>query len=404
MLYKRDIVEHILAYKNDDNIIVLIGARQVGKTSILLFLKDLFEKANESVYYMDLENLHLLSILNKGPHEFINHLKEEGYNTDEDIRVLLDEIQYLDNPTNFLKFLFDHYKNIHLIVSGSSSFEIRKKFKDSLVGRILIFGIYPLSFSEFLKFKGLSTDFALTEKKILEFKNLFIEYVRFGGYPKIVLTADRVKKERYLEQIIDTYIRKDSRDIGNIRHIDKFNKLLEVLSQQSGNLLNIEELSNTSGLSKPTIENYLFLMENTFVIKLLLPYHKNIRSELYKNPKIYFYDTGLMQILWLKTIPLTVLGNVFETTIFSEFIKLYPRKQIFYWRTKDKKEIDFIIMDKNTPIPMEVKYNFGSVKMAAINYFKTKYKVNNFKIIGLEGKKENDFFLFPWQIKDVVNF
>lgn len=404
MLYKRDIVKHILAYKNDDNIIVLIGARQVGKTSILLFLKDLFKKANESVYYMDLENLQLLSILNKGPHEFINHLKEEGYNTDEDIRVLLDEIQYLDNPTNFLKFLFDHYKNIHLIVSGSSSFEIRKKFKDSLVGRILIFGIYPLSFSEFLKFKGLSTDFALTEKKILEFKNLFIEYIRFGGYPKIVLIDDRVKKERYLEQIIDSYIRKDIRDIGNIRHIDKFNKLLEVLSQQSGNLLNIEELSNTSGLSKPTIENYLFLMENTFVIKLLRPYHKNIRSELYKNPKIYFYDTGLMQILWLKTIPPTVLGNVFETTIFSEFIKLYPRKQIFYWRTKDKKEIDFIIMDKNTPIPIEVKYNFGSVKMTTINYFKTKYKVNNFKIIGLEGKKEHDFFLFPWEIKDITNF
>ncbi len=400
MIYKRRIIDEILEYIEDRNIIVLIGARQVGKTSIMLYLKELLAKQNKKIYYIDLEDYRYVQIIDEGCNVFINHLKEEGFDINKELWVFIDEIQYLKNPSNFLKFIFDHYKNIHLIVSGSSTFEIRKKFKDSLVGRTLVFEIFPLSFAEFLNFKNkkLPEIKKLTAIKRDELKKLFMEYVRFGGYPKVVLADKANKKEKYLQQIVNTYIRKDIRDIGNIRNIDKFNKLLEALSQQSGNLLNMEELANTSKISKQTVENYLFILENTFIIKLVRPYYNNIRSELYKKPKIFFFDTGLMQMLWLKLIPPTVIGNVFETAIYGELVKKFNRENIFYWRTKDKKEIDFIIRSREDIIPIEAKLNFNNFKKTAINYFLKKYKLNNHKVVGIEGDKKSEYFIYPWEL------
>ncbi len=404
MIYKRDVIDEILNYINERNIIVLLGARQVGKTSILLYLKDFLVKRGETVYYIDLEDRRYVDIIDEGHTEFIKHLKEEGYNIQKKLWVFIDEIQYLSNPSNFLKLIYDHYKNINLLVSGSSTFEIRKKFKDSLVGRTLIFEVFPLSFFEFLRFKGekIPTGTKITEKRKNELKKLFIEYVRYGGYPRIVLTEEGRKKEKYLSQIINSYILKDIRDIGNIRDIGKFNKLLEVLAGQSGNLLNIEELSNTARISKQTVESYLFLMENTFILKLVRPYYGNLRSELFKRPKVYFYDSGIMQLLWLKIVPPTIIGNVFETAVFSELVKIFKKEDIFFWRTKDKKEIDFIIKHKNKIIPIEVKYNFSNFSKTSINYFLRKYSLKEYRVIGLEGDKK-DNFIYPWEIRDTFS-
>jgi len=402
MIYKRKIIEDILKFIDLEEIIVLHGARQVGKTHILLWLQAYLEDQKKDVYYIDLEDSRYKRILDTGVDEFIGHLREEGHAPDNDKKtfVFIDEIQYLDNPSEFLKLMADHHKNIKLIVSGSSSFAIKSKFKDSLVGRTINFEITNLSFEEYLLFRGIyfNPELKTTSKKIEELKSLFKEFVLFGAYPKVVLTDEVELKEKRLQQIIDTYLRKDIKELANIDNVDSFNKLLEILAAQSGQLVNFKELANTCKLSIPTVEKYLFILEQTYVIKLVRPYNNNIRSELSKTPKIFFYDSGLMQMLWLKSLQKEIIGNVFETSIFSELVKKYGQDNIYYWRTKDKKEIDFIVKDKNKILPVEVKMNFHRTKLVALNYFIENYQLDKYFVVGLEGYENNLGYIYPWNI------
>lgn len=401
-LYLREILSEIIKYLGTDNIIVLHGARQVGKTHMLYWLREYLQKNKKTVYYIDLEDSRLVKILDLGVDEFLKHLREEGLDVEKGkkLYIFIDEIQYLKNPSSFLKLVADHHKNIQLVVSGSSSFAIKSKFKDSLVGRTVDFEIYPLSFSEFLSFKGifLPVNRNITDKKRGELKVLYGEYVLNGGYPKIVLENDLEQKEKYLQQIIDTYAKKDIRDLAEIKDVEKFNKLLETLASQSGNILNVTELSNTCKLAKQTVEKYLFIMENTYILKLVRPFSGNIRSELFKAPKIFFYDSGLMQLLWLKKFQETIIGNAFETSVFSELVKKYSRDDVHYWRTMDKKEIDFILDSKAGIMPIEAKVNFEKFNPTAIEYFNKHYKKKEYKVVGLEGEKKNEHYFYPWEI------
>ncbi|MFH1233667.1 MAG: AAA family ATPase, partial [Patescibacteria group bacterium] len=268
MLYSRTIFKEIIKYFNSDDILVIHGARQVGKTHILYLVQDYLKENKKEFLYIDLEDSRNLDILNKGVDEFRKYLSEQGFDLagfsqKEKMFVLIDEIQYLDDPSSFLKLIADHHKNLKLIVSGSSSFAIKSKFKNSLAGRTINFEAYPLSFEEFLVFKEYSGAAAilennLTDKTNQELVGLFKEYTLYGGYPKIVLENNVEMKEKYLQQIIDTYIRKDIRDLANIKEIGKFNQMLEVLASQSGCLLDIKELSNTCKIARQTVENYLF--------------------------------------------------------------------------------------------------------------------------------------------------
>ena len=398
-IYKRKIIDEILKYLYEKEVIILYGARQVGKTFILYWLKGFLLEKKEQVYYLDLEERRYLELLNQGPENLEKLLLEQGFNLKKRVFVLIDEIQYLDKPTNFLKIVSDHYENFKLIVSGSSTFEIRKKIGKALVGRAFVFEVFGLSFEEFLTFKEYDKKITpiLTKIKEEEIKKLFEEYVLFGSYPKISLISEKEKKEKYLWQIIDTYLKKDIRDLAEVKEIEKFNKLLEVLASQTGKLLNVEELANTCHLSKQTVQHYLFVLENTYVIKLVRPFSKNLRSELFKTPKIYFYDSGLAHLLWLKIISPEILGEIFETAVFSELVKKYGKESINFWRTKDKKEIDFILKVKNRIIPIEVKINFSSFSKRSIRYFLEKYKMNKYYCVGLKGKKEKNL-IFPWEL------
>lgn len=406
IVYKRLIADEIVKYLPTKDIIVLHGARQVGKTYILYYLQNLLKERRLATHFIDLEDSRYVRILDAGVEEFIRYLSEEGFDgskytvSKERLFVFIDEIQYLENPSPFMKIIADHHPWLKLIVSGSSSFEIKKKFTDSLSGRTVDFEVYNLSFTEFLLFKKyrFSPAPAYTEKKLQELKALYEEYVLFGGYPKIVLAGDVKIKEKYLQQIIDTYIKKDIRDLADIKDINKFNRLVEALASQSGQLLNVFELSNTCNIAKPTVENYLFLLEQTYVVKSVRPFSRNLRSELSKTPKIFFYDTGLMQMLWLKGLPKEVMGQVFETSIFAELVKKYGSQRVAYWRTTDKKEIDFVLKKGKSYLPLEVKLNFAQFKASSIKYFKEKYHISEHRVVGLHGKVKDKQCIYPWQL------
>jgi uncharacterized protein len=409
VIYKRMVIDEITHYLHTDDILVIHGARQVGKTSILMYLQRQLIDQAERTLYIDLEDSRFVALLDRGVDEFLNFLRGEGFdfselsNLGKKLFVLVDEIQYLAAPSSFLKLIADHHRYLKLIVSGSSSFEMKSKFKDSLVGRTVNFEIHPLSFREMLLFKGIPfiPGVAPTEIKIRELQALYLEYALYGGYPKIVLTAELDRKEKYLQQIVDTYIRKDIRDLAEIRDVSRFNRLLEVLSSQSGNLLNIAELCNTCDLARQTIERYLFILEQTYILRLVRPFSRNIRSEVSKTPKVFFYDTGLMQMLWLKRLQTELLGPVFENSIFAELIKQYGIETVFYWRSSDKKEIDFVLKQPASPIPIEVKNHFPrTVPPVFKRFWQTDSSGidNPFFTVSLYGEPADQTMIYPWQL------
>lgn len=403
---KRDISADITQYLATDNIIVLHGARQVGKTHILYYLQDRLKAQRELYYFFDLEDSRLVDILNDGVPAFLTYLHNEGANlekikkTNKKFYVFIDEIQYLQNPSPFLKLLADHHKYIQLIVSGSSSFDMKSKFSDSLTGRTVNFEIFNLSFREFLRFKNIHYDFsdALSAVHLYKLQILYMEYIFFGGYPKIVLENTIVKKEKYLQQIVDTYVKKDVRDLANVKDTQKFNNLLKLLAAQSGQLINITQLSKACMLAKQTIEHYLFILENTYIIKLLKPFSSNAKIEVTKSPKVFFYDTGLLQMLWLRNLQKNILGNMFETSIFAELVKKYGTANLYYWRTKNQQEIDFILNIKNKLMPIEAKENFDKFNKSAIQVFCKKYNAKEYMVVIWKGPKKDKNYIYPWEI------
>ena len=399
-LYKRTTFTNIEPYIGDETIIVLHGARQVGKTHILFYIQDWLKQKGKKVIYYDLEYPELLADMDKGVDTFITDLKGRGYLEGEEIYVLVDEIQYLQNPSSFLKIIADHYKNIHLIVSGSSTFDIKSKFSDSLAGRTTIFEIFPLSFPEFLEFKEIDIVLsqASTTSAVSRLRELYKEFVFYGGYPKIVLESNIEKKKQYLLQIVDTYIRKDVRDLANIDDTRKFNNLLKVLAAQSSQILDISSLSRETTISFATLQKYLSILEETFVIKRVNPYSKSPSVEVSKNPKIFFLDSGLQSILWLNNFQSTILGSILETNIFAELMKKHGRQNIYFWRTKTHLEIDFIIETAESLLPVEVKTSLRQFNSRAIKSFISKYNVSQWKVIGLEGEKKSDNEVYPWEI------
>ncbi|MFA6917778.1 MAG: ATP-binding protein [Candidatus Gracilibacteria bacterium] len=404
-IYERSVMKNILPYLSTDEVVVLHGARQVGKTSIMKYVEKNLNEKGEITYFIDLEDRRFKLLLDEGVDPFIKHLTGEGLferresENKSKIFVFIDEIQYLEDPSSFLKLTADHHKEIKLIVSGSSSFDIKNKFKDSLTGRTINFEIFPLSFEEFLIFKEYYFDNKSTSSiKTNELKLLYEEFTLYGGYPKIVLTGEIAMKQSYLNQIIDTYIKKDIRDLANIKNIDKFNRLLEILASQSGQLLNVTELADTAKLARQTTEEYLLLLENTYIIRLVRPYSGNMRKELFKTPKIFFYDTGLMQMLWLKELPKEILGQTFETSIFGELVKKEGLENVYFWRTTDKKEIDFITKKGKSLLPIEVKLNFAQSQTLVLKSFLKKYNSTGYKIISIKGEKTHPFQSYPWEI------
>ena len=405
-IIKRDIAEKIVKYIDTDNIIVLHGSRQVGKTYILYYLQEILKSQSKQTLFFDLEDSRFVDILDAGVDSFLSYLKNEGFDLDKIkqekaiLYVFIDEVQYLNNPSPLLKLLIDHHKYIQLIVSGSSSFNIKSKFSDSLVGRTVNFEVFNLSFGEFLRFKKANYNLsgALDEFHLGKVIGLYQEYIFFGGYPKIVLEDSIEKKEKYLQQIIDTYIKKDVRDLANVKDIKKLNNLLKVLASASGQLLNISRLANACSIAKQTIEHYLFILENTYVVKLITPFSSSAKVEVTKAPKVFFYDTGLLQMLWLGSLQKNIIGNIFETSVFAELVKKYGQDNINYWRNRNQNEIDFILRYEGKMLPIEVKESFGSFRRTAISSYCDKYDISEYRVVGLKGNRQDDNYIYPWQV------
>jgi len=390
MLFLRDIQTQIVPWMTRPEIIVILGTRQSGKTSLIKLLqKDLDPVPS---IYLDLEDTFSLKIC-ENVTTFLDYLHAQGYPKKEKVVCFIDEIQYHPNPSKFLKLLHDHSPNIKLTVTGSSSFEIRRKFKESLAGRKITFHLHPLSFTEYLRFtrpefarvkSTCSLQRALENPQQVQKYHtltpqllpLFESFLIFGGYPRIALESDFAIKKQLLQELYNTYIQKDIKDLAKIGNIVKFNKLTSFLAVQMASLFRMSEAAKEIGLAQPTLENYLFLLENTFTLSLVRPFAANLQKELTKMPKLFFLDNGMRNALindFRQPDLRPDLGALAENACFAELKKTFHWiEKINYWRTVDGKEIDFILtLENKSLVPVEVKYkNVVPMKLPpAMKYF-----------------------------------
>lgn len=344
----------------NDLILVIVGARQVGKTTILRQLyKDCLQRG-ETAHFINLERLEYLALLNQSPENIFSilPLPPEG----ERATVFVDEVQYLENPSNFLKLLFDEYQGrLKLVVTGSSAFYIDQKFTDSLAGRKRLFHLPTLSFREFLIFKQrddlaglLPTSFSPDNFSLMsqlplmqrdELVRFFNDFSRFGGYPAVVLASDEDEILLILEDLVNSSVKKDILE-SRIRHPEPYFMMIKMLAAQVGSLLNRHELSKAIGVSVQAIDNYLYVLQKSFHAVMIKPFHTNLRKELTKMPKLYFADMGMRNYLVGDFRDFSLRsdrGAFLENLCFRQFANHVMQDDICFWRTQDKTELDFVI-------------------------------------------------------------
>lgn len=363
---KRKIFANIEQHLWEKEFTILVGARQTGKTTLLLQLKQLLDDKKKKVYFFTLEDIRILNDLNQTPENIFKYipkgLPDKSY-------VLIDEVQYLENPSNFLKYLYDLYsQNIKIVATGSSAFYIDKKFSDSLAGRKKIFELYTLSFEEYLLFNNAES--LISELKIIKqqsnytslYRNdielYFSDYLTYGSYPGVVLKKTKTEKIDLLKELFSSYLKKDITESGVQNH-DKFFKLLTLLAHQTGTLLNVNELANTLGLSVTAINNYIYILEKSFHINTINPFYKNIRKELTKMPKVYFNDIGFRNIAmnyFNKLEERIDRGAVVENYIFMRLRDIYGKNNVKFWRTTTGNEVDFVYFNDEKYFAIESKY------------------------------------------------
>lgn len=358
---KRKIYQKLLNERDSKKISILIGPRQVGKTTLLKQLHQ--ELGGIYVDFDILENVEKYSSYT----DFIKTLSLQGYDENDYVSknkifyLFIDEFQKYADLSKILKNVYDNHANIKIYASGSSSITIKSTIQESLAGRKYLHEIYPLDFEEFLMFKQIDLDkFRKLQLfdgtlPVAEYKNLIEEFMRYGGYPEVVLSDN---KEDIISSIFDTFIKKDLVDYLNVRDIIGVKKLIQYVAINNGSKLNISDMSQQLDLKRDQIQNYLEILEETYILKRVTPFYNNKNNEIIKSYKEYFIDSGVRNYFcnnFNEMIIRNDVGFLFETLVLGELIK-NTNYEIKYWQNKQKHEVDFIVDKIHSQVGLEVKY------------------------------------------------
>ncbi|NOY94906.1 MAG: ATP-binding protein [Chlorobi bacterium] len=357
---------------------IITGARQTGKSTLLRQLELYCKQNNIPAIFLNLENKSILSELNENPLNLLKFLPD----TDKRIVAFVDEVQYLNDASNFLKLLYDeHTERIKVVATGSSAFYIDRRFRDSLAGRKKLFYLPTCTFDEYLELCGKS--------HLLEEKNQIIKrpgskstliaylqiewesYMIYGGYPAIITEPDIQEKIDRLKEIRDSFVKRDILESGVINETAFYN-LFRILAAQSGSLVNINELASTLRIKNETVASYLEVMQKCFHIALIKPFFRNLRKELVKMPKVFLLDTGLRNCLLNNFQPIALRadrGELWENTVFRILADKYGLDAIQYWRTSAGNEVDFVLPHISEPRAIEAKYDKNQVKISKYKRF-----------------------------------
>jgi len=418
---KRELFDVLLSEKDSRKISLILGSRQVGKTTLLKQLHSAICSDTKGVF-LDLD---VISNYEKVSNyeNFINFITLLGYKQNKGgyFYMFLDEFQRYPGFSIVLKNVYDNNSNIKIFATGSSSIKIKDEIQESLAGRKRIHYLYPLSFSEFIDFKGNEeAKLHLTNVENVKgtrlsmplLNGLLNEFMIYGGYPEVVLTKNKNDKIQVLKDIFDLYVKKDIIEYLNINRVLNVKTLIEILSVNNGQKIKYEELAQVCSLKEYEVRNYLEILKETFLVYELRPFFTNKNKEIVKIPKVYFIDSGVRNFFLNNFNELNIRndsGFLFEGFVLSELIKSGIEK-LKYWQNKNKREVDFILDIASEHIPIEVKYKsvIKSKDFLGLAAYKKQYvkETVSFIVAPLSqyyDDKYNTKVVLPFVIRDLVN-
>jgi predicted AAA+ superfamily ATPase len=400
----RKLYFRLLTHLDKKEFSIITGARQTGKSTLLRQLEMNCKEQEIPAIFINLENKLLVADLNQSPLNLLRYLPE----TEKRIVVLIDEVQYLEDPSNFLKLLYDEYAGkIKIVATGSSAFYIDTRFRDSLAGRKRLFHLHTCSFDEYLAIAG--EEVLLEEFKVIGsqpgYKSLKIDLLRmewekymiYGGYPAVAAEKDANEKVALLKEIRDSFIKRDVIESG-VQNEMAFYKLFRVLATQTGNLVNVNELAATLQIKNETVVSYLNIMQKCFHIALIRPYFKNLRKELTKMQKVYIPDSGLRNCLLNNFQYITERadrGELWENVVFRLIVENNEVDEIHFWRTSAGNEVDFVLPAHQIPLAVEAKLNASLISKSKYKLFTETYPGLPLKFLVLNPVDENFFRNLP---------
>lgn len=344
-----EITERVLSF---NKIVIIYGARQVGKTTLA---KELIESLPFKTLQINADELRYQTILSSRDLSQMQRLVE-GYEL-----VFIDEAQRIPDIGINLKILHDAMPELKVVVTGSSSFELANKTKEPLTGRTWTYELFPISVGEL---RNDLNPFELDEK--LE------ELLLYGSYPDIFSLKNINDKTDYLRELSSSYLYKDILELSSIRHADKLSKLLQLLAFQIGSEVSLNELGNALEMSKETVASYIDLLEKSFVLFRLSGFSRNLRKEVSKMDKIYFYDLGVRNALIENFQPLhlrTDVGGLWENFLIIERYKRNhygnQRANTYFWRTYTGAELDYVEETAGKINGFEFKFRKKKAKIPA---------------------------------------
>ncbi len=364
-MIKRQITENIIKRLNTKKVVIIYGARQTGKTTLLKYIYNLY--SNESIFLNCDEPSVREQLTNVNSVNLKQLVGNKKY-------VFIDEAQRIKNIGITLKLFVDELPDKKILASGSSAFELANQIKEPLTGRKFEFILYPFSLNELINEYGkIELDMNL-ENRII-----------FGMYPEIVTDVENSKEN--LRLISESYLYKDILTFREMRKPEILQSLVRALALQIGNQVSYAELSKLLKIDQTTVQKYIDLLEKSFVIFRLNSFSKNVRTELKKTRKIYFYDTGIRNALIDNFQPLELRadkGALWENFLISELIKksanIRDFSKFYFWRTKLQQEIDLIQENENGLFGYEFKWNKNSKVKIPLTFTKA-YPDARIKII-----------------------
>ncbi|MBU0722383.1 ATP-binding protein [Patescibacteria group bacterium] len=364
-IIKRTIQKNIENSLFKHKIVIIYGPRQVGKTTLV---KEILKKFPKNSMYFNCDEPDIREAFTEKTSTeikaFIGNKK----------LIILDEAQRIKNIGLTLKLIIDNFPKIQVIATGSSSFELSNKISEPLTGRKYEFILHPFSLDEL---KQLYND--------IEIKRLIERFMVFGMYPEIVIKGN----EKELKSLAQSYVYKDIFEFQNIKNPEVLQKLLQALALQVGNEVSYNELAGLVGIDKNTVSNYIQILEKAFIIYRLTPFSRNIRNELKKLRKIYFYDNGIRNALINNLNPVSLrsdVGNLWENFLTTEIIKKNVNNEkdnkFYFWRTTNGQGIDLIEDSGEKIKAYEFKWKKESFRLPKI--FSENYPNAEFKLINKE--------------------
>lgn len=348
-------------------VVLVYGPRRTGKTTLL---QHFIAGLNEPSHLVNGEDIFVQQVLSS---QSIDKLKNF---VGQKNLLIIDEAQKIPNIGLNLKLMVDHIPQLRVIATGSSSFDLALQTGEPLTGRKWTMRLFPLAQMELSQTENMAQTLARLENRLI-----------YGSYPDVVLGSDDEFRQRYLREIISSYLYKDILELDGLRHSDKLIRLLQLLAFQIGKEVSFTELGTQLGLSKNTVERYLDLLEKAFVIYRLRGLSRNLRKEISKNPRYYFYDVGIRNALIQNFNPLNLrddVGQIWENYLVIERLKKQEYTGIscanYFWRTYSRKEVDWVEERAGEFFAYEFKWS-PSAKTALPKDFALAYPHTQFECV-----------------------